>query len=369
LKVGGAQRHLTEVLRRIDRRRFCPQIWTLRGEGELIREVEGFGIPVRSFGLGERLRDRKSLPLLVRAARQLRQENVQIVHCYLSVANVVGALAATLARVPILLVSKRSLDQYQRRAEMWGHRAVNRRADRVLANAHAVKRFVAREERCPPAKIVVIPNGINDDFAMGGSNGHRSHQRAALGLDPGDPVVGTLGRLVWKKGHEYFLNAAAAVMRQIPQATFVLIGDGPLRQTLEQQAAALGIGSRVKFLGQRTNSPAMLAMLDVFVLPSVIEGMPNVVLEALALAKPVVVTDVGGNPEIVTDGETGLVVPARQPAPMANRIVRLLRDDKLACRLGAAGQSFVGQHFRFRNTLDAMENLYEQLLVEKGVSH
>ncbi|MBI3303115.1 MAG: glycosyltransferase [Deltaproteobacteria bacterium] len=364
LKVGGAQKHLVEVLRHLDRQRFSPQVWTLRGEGELIPAVESLGVPVRSFGLGARLQEMRSLRLFARAVRQLHQERVHIVHCYLSFANVVGTLTAALARVPVLLVSKRSLDSYPRRTEAWGHWAVNRFADRVVANAAAVKEFVVRTEGCPADKIVVISNGINDDLVL---NGARERERAALGLGPRDCVVGTLGRLAWKKGHEYFLQAAAEILREEPEVTFVLVGDGPLRQQLEEQAHTLSIASRVKFLGQRLDSQEVISLFDVFVLPSVIEGMPNALLEAMVLERPVVVTNVGGNAEVVTNGETGLVVPPRQPMEMARAVTRLLHDEGLARRLASAGRRAVTQRFCFRHTLHAMETLYEKLLEEKGV--
>lgn len=364
LKVGGAQRHLVEVLRHLDRARFCPQVWTLRGEGELIAEVAGLGVPVQSFGLGDRLQDPRSLPLFVRAIRRFRQEGVHIVHCYLSVANVVGTIVARLAQVPILLVSKRSLDQYKRRVEAWGHWTVNRLADRVTANAQAVKRFVIQEEGCPADKIVVIPNGVREECSAHCS---REAERAALGIGPTEPVVGTIGRLAWKKGQAYLLEAAADVIQHKPETLFVLVGDGPLRQELADKAQALGIASRVRFLGQRLDTHAMLAVFDIFVLPSVIEGMSNALLEAQALAKPVVVTDVGGNAEIVLHEETGLVVPPRQPNVMAQALVRVLSDTRFAQRVGEAGRSAVFERFGFPAMLNAMQTLYEDLLKEKRV--
>jgi glycosyltransferase involved in cell wall biosynthesis len=364
LKVGGAQRHLIEVLRRLDRQRFTPQVWTLRGEGELVQEAEQLGVPVRSFGLGARLQDPHAVPLFHHAIQKLRQERVQIVHTYLSFANIVGALTAIFARVPILLVSKRSLDRYQKKLEAWSHWAVNCFADRVVANADAVKDFVIATEGCSAHKIVVIPNGVNDEFF---ANGTRDKERAALGLGPHDRVVGTLGRLAWKKGHEYFLSAAAEILKVSPKVTFVLVGDGPLRSQLEEQSHALGIAARVKFLGQRLDSQAVISLFDIFVLPSVIEGMPNALLEAMALEKPVVVTNAGGNAEVVQDKETGFVVPTRQPRAMAQRILQLLQDESLAQHFATAARQSVKQRYSFRQTLRAMEQLYENLLAAKGV--
>ncbi len=364
LKVGGAQRHLLEVLRRLDRRRFFPQVWTLKGEGELIPQVEELGVTVRSFGLGSRLQEARSLGRLIRAARTLRAERVRIVHCYLSLANVVGALAAALARVPVLLVSKRSLDRYGRWRELWGQRLANRLADRVVANARAVKSFVVREEGCPEDKVVVIPNGIHEDFSR---DGCPKGGREALGVKMGGRVVGSVGRLAWKKGYEYFLEAAARVLEEEAGVTFALVGDGPLRPKLEEQARRLGISSRVCFLGQRLDGREVLAALDVFVLSSVIEGMPNALLEALALAKPVVVTDVGGNAEVVTHGKTGLLVPPRQSEELARSILSLLRQRDWARGLGEAGRRDVLERFGFPLVLEALESLYNGLLKEKGL--
>lgn len=363
LKVGGAQRHLIEVLRRLDRKRFSPQVWTLRGEGELIQEAVQLDVPVRSFGLGARLQDPHAILLFRRAVQQLRQERVQIVHTYLSFANIVGALTAAFARVPILLISKRSLDHYGKKLEAWSHWAVNRFADRVVVNADAVKEFVIKTEGCPADKIIVIPNGINDEFV---ANGARDRERAALGLGPRDRVVGTLGRLAWKKGQEYFLSAAATILKEEPKVTFVLVGDGPLRAQLEEQARALGINAQVKFLGQRLDSQTVISLFDIFVLPSVIEGMPNALLEAMALEKPVVVTNAGGNAEVVQDGVTGFVVPTRQPAEMAQRILQLLRHEALAQDFAAAARRFVRQRYSFHRTLQAMETLYNDMLAVKS---
>jgi glycosyltransferase involved in cell wall biosynthesis len=364
LKVGGAQRHLIEVLRRLDRQRFSPQVWTLRGEGELVQEAEQLNIPVRSFELGTRLQDPRTILLLYRTAQTLHREQVQIVHTYLSFANIVGTLAAAFARVPVLIVSKRSLDSYHRKSEAWSHWAINRFADKVVANADAVKDFVIKTEGCPADKIVVIPNGINDEFIV---NGSREKMREALGFGLQERVVGTLGRLAWKKGQEYFLEAAAAILQTEPQVTFALVGDGPLRSQLEEKTRELGIAPRVKFLGQRLDSQAMISLFDIFVLPSVIEGMPNALLEAMALEKPVVVTEAGGNAEVVQHEKTGLVVPTRNAEAMAQAVLRLLREKALAQSFASAARQSVNQRFSFRHTLQAMETLYEEMLTTKGV--
>ena len=367
LKVGGAQRHLIDLVRGLDRDRFDPQVWLLRRDGHLVDEIEALEIPVQTVGVRNRLIEANSAWILGRVSRQLRRDRVKIVHTYLSDANVVGAVASMVARIPILLVSKRSLDRYAKRSQRWTHYIVNCLSDRVVANAQAIKDFVVRHEGCPVEKIVVIPNGIKKGATPLLSNGQARAMRQSLGLGPSEHIVGTIGRLVWKKGHEHFLEAASTVLRQEPNTTFVMVGDGPRRRELEQYAQDLGIAQQVRFLGQRVDTQKLLSIFDTFVLPSVIEGMPNALLEALAASRPVVVTDVGGNGEIVTDGQTGIIVPPRDPLVMAESIIRLLRDRDLARQLGLNGAHFVTEHFHFDRTLDAMQSLYEEVLSENGI--
>jgi glycosyltransferase involved in cell wall biosynthesis len=371
MSLGGAQRHLVEVLRRLDRTRFEPLLCCLatdRGDAfDLLDEVRALGVPVLDAGLRDAsnaLARPHTFRQVVRIAAELRRRRVRVVHSYLFHANWFGTLAGRLAGVPVVIVSKRSMDVYPRARERWACRLTNRLAHRVTAVAEAVREHVHREEGCPLEKVVVIPNGVNTEQFR-----EPSTATAAELLGPGEngtKVVGTIARLVWKRGHEELLEAAALVAQTEPTARLLVVGDGPLRPALEQKAKERGLNGTVRFLGAVPRAARLLPHFDVFVLPSVWEGMSNGLLEAMAAGRPVVATRVGGNPEVVVDGESGLLVPPRDPKAMADALLRLLREPELARRMGEAASRRVETEFTLPRMVHRMESLYDEMLAPRA---
>ena len=292
------------------------------------------GVRVRSLDVQRSLTEGRSLVHLMQLAHTLRREGIHIVHGYLYAGNIIGALAGLLGGVPVRIVSKRSLDSYRSRAKLLACRLSNRLADRVTVNARAVGAFVEREEGCAPGKMVVIPNGVDFSRFQPPSDATKE----ALGLSPRDRVVVTVGRLTWKKAPDCLLAAAQLILQEEPEARFLIVGDGPLRSQVEKQAEELGIRARCTFAGTVSDVLPFLRASDVFVLSSVIEGMANALLEALACGTPAVVTDAGGNGEVVQDGKTGFVVPRNDPQRLAEETLRLLAG------AGAGGTDGRGRH-------------------------
>jgi glycosyltransferase involved in cell wall biosynthesis len=362
LQTGGAQKHLLELVRALDRRRFSADVWTVEAGGELVREFECIGVRVRSLALQRSLLSPYALASVMQAAMRLRREKVHIVHSYLFAANIVGTLAARLAGVPIRLVSKRSLDRYPSKAKLLACQLGNRFANRITVNAKAVGDFVKQEEGCQPEKMVLIPNGV--DFSR--VQRCRGDARAALGLAAHEKVVGTVGRLTWKKAPECLLAAARHIVDEEPNTRVLIVGDGELRAQVEQQAVDLGIHSRCIFTGGVSDALPYLLACDVFVLSSVIEGMANALLEALACGRPAVVTDAGGNGEVVQDGRTGYVVPRNDPPRLAQATLRLLRDPELASQMGKMAVKDMSERFSLSRMVNGVEALYAELLGEKG---
>jgi glycosyltransferase involved in cell wall biosynthesis len=364
LRVGGAQRHLLEVVGGLDRTRYSVEMWTATTEpGDLAPAFERAGAPVYSFGIDATMLSPKTLVAAGRAARELRARGVQILHGYLFEGNILAALVGTIGRFPVTLVSKRSLDRYRRLDRRLAAWLSNKLASRVLVNATAVGDLVAEHEWCPRERITLIPNGVGLPPVV---RGDRSARAARSGPPSDSPLVGMVGRLSWKKGYEFALAAAAMVRAEVPGVRFEIVGDGPLRGDLERATVRAGLESAVRFLGQRSDVPALMSRFDCYVLSSIIEGMPNALLEAMALGRPVVTTSAGGSAEVVVDGDSGIVVPPRDAGALADGILRVLRDAELAARLGQAAEERVRRHFSREAMLASLDELYRSELHRSG---
>jgi glycosyltransferase involved in cell wall biosynthesis len=230
---------------------------------------------------------------------------------------------------------------------------------RIIAVSEEVKARYAEDLRVPARKLVVVRNGIlvpppnpSADAAL----------RAELLRDRPDYLVFTPARLHPQKGHAVLLAAAA----QVPEATFVLAGDGPLRAELEQQARTLGVAERCVFLGYRPDVPALLASADLVVLPSLFEGLPVSILEAMAAGRPVVATAIGGTDEAITHEQTGLLVPPGDATALAMAIRRVRADPALAGRLATAGRERVEREFSSSITASGVMKVYDEIMAEVG---
>lgn len=294
--------------------------------------------------------------------RLFRRERPHIVHTHAWGTLIEGMLAARLARVPIVIHGEHGTLQlrgYQRRLQRlaWG------RADQVLSVSSLLAERMARETDFPLDRILTIRNGV--DLARFGTH-DRAGARVALGLPLDGPLVGTVGRLVPVKDQATLIEAVARLRRQGLQVTVALAGDGPLRDELAARAAALGISGSVRLLGHIAEVERVLAALDVFVLSSVSEGLSNTILEAMASGLPVVATRVGGTEEMVSEGETGLLVPAGSPDEMAGALQSILQDPARRARMGAAARTRVERDFSLPSVVRRYEETYLQLHAGRG---
>ena len=237
---------------------------------------------------------------------------------------------------------------------------VNRLADRVVAVCPAVAAVTLRERGLDARKVVTIPNGVDcEEFDP--SRYSRDAARSELGLLPDEPAVGVLASLSPVKGHADLLTAAARVLAH-QRARFVLIGDGPLRPELSALAQQLGIAGQVVFAGVRGDVARLLPGLDIVAIPSHSEGLSNTLLEAMAMARPVVATAVGGNLDVVRVGENGRLVPPHDPEALAASLLALIEAPEEARRLGEAARRYVAAEFPLSRMVDRHEELYRSLL-------
>lgn len=356
LEIGGAQKHLLRVVEALDRDQFTPEIWTAAAEpGELADEFRARDTAVHTVGIRESMMRPATLRSTWQMARELRGRNVDIVHGYLFEGNFLAALSRLFRAAPITFVAKRSLDHYSRRDRRLAAAFSNRIADQVVVNAASVGALVQTHEWCPEAKILEIPNGVEFPPAAV----HRP-------LDPARPTIGMVGRLGWKKGYEFALEAFATLRKVIPGLQVEIVGEGNLRDELLRKRHALDLEDCVQFLGRRNDVPALLPRWDTYLLSSVIEGMPNALLEAMAAGLPVVSTRAGGCGEIIEDGISGLLVDTHNAAGIADALQRVLTDTSLANSLSTAGRERVRQHYSLEAMIGAMQDAYRASLQEAG---
>jgi glycosyltransferase involved in cell wall biosynthesis len=369
VESGGTERHVLALARRIDRSRFDLSLITTAGGGSLHGEFAAL-IPVTVFGDPRKGRRFRTGPLehlrtIARAARLLRRDRPDIVHAYLPAANVIGPIAAWLAGVPRVIVSKRALADYKRlypllrRVEPLG----NRLADVILVNSDAVRRDIERTETHWEGKFRKVYNGVAPLAPWG--PGEIEAFRFREGLPLGAPLVACVSNFYPYKGHGELVEAVATVAPRFPEATFLLVGRDS--GTLEETKASVrerGIGAAVRFLGSRSDVPDLLRACDLFVHPSREEGFSNAILEAMAAGLPVAAFDVGGNAEAVVHGETGLLAPARDAGALARALAELLGDEGRRKRMGEAGRRRAAECFSLDRMVAEMETMYGSLAGE-----
>lgn len=289
----------------------------------------------------------------------LRGEQVDLIHAHEFDATVQGAAVAAYCGIPVVATVHGKHYFWEKLRRRLAYRWVSRRAT-MVAVSEDLKRFVVEKVGIDSSRITVLYNGV--DLPQATDPADIEACRRAMNLPDTDHVVGVVGNLYPVKGHQYLIDAIPAVLEKCPDSSFVFAGRGQLETDLKQQVNRLGLDKRVHFLGLRQDIPRVLALLDVFVLPSLSEGLSMAILEAMMAGKPVIATSVGGNPEIVTDEETGFLVPPRDSHALAERLVTLLKNRHLAAQLGEHGKRRAERQFSLQSMVNAYESLYAEHL-------
>jgi glycosyltransferase involved in cell wall biosynthesis len=348
LSVGGAEGQLRTVVRALDRR-FSPIVYSLSGaSGPVADELRAAGIVVRDVGS-------RGPGRVLRLGRLLRSDGIELVHAWLFIANAYAAAAHLVAaRVP-LITSARNC-KVQGRWSRLANMAAFRRSRLIVVNSDEVRTYVRRQYRAPNSRLRVMHNGVDTErFRPAALPPSLAALRAR-------PIV-NVGRLVPQKNHALFLDAAASLVAAVPDVRFVIVGDGPLRGGLEEQARRLGIAQRVSFLGERHDVDVVLRSASLLWLTSRWEGMPNVVLEAMASGVPAICTDVGGTREIVRPGVDGFIIGGGDGEAFVRRAAELLGNAELWRRCSGAARERA-QQFSVARMVETLSQLYEEALRE-----
>ena len=351
---GGAQEHLSSLMARIDQSRYDVSVVALSA-GSAVRKLQRAGIPVLAVGA---LDDAIAVGAL---APHLAEVRADVLHSHMFRADTVGtravmALGEIGHRRPYIVSTVhssrvRSSEDQALLAGLTPH------MDRLIAVSRSIERKLHQEGR-DVIPVDLIYNGV--DLQRYDDQEPCCTLPDEYGMEAGSQIVGVVARLEPEKGHPTLFDAWPIVLRTVPDSYLLVVGEGSRRDALEAQARELRIAHRVVFTGRRDDVPAVTAALDVAVLPSYREAQGLTILEAMALSRPVVASDVGGIPEMIQDGKTGLLVPPHDPEALAAAIIRLLTDHPLADTLGRAGHDLVHDRFCIELMVRAVEAIYDE---------
>lgn len=372
LRPGGSERQMLALAERLPRDRFAVQFVALSGPGEYDARAAAIQAPVHFIGpppdrsapwLADQARRAGKL---LRYAAVMRRQRFDIVDAWLYPSDVLAALMGPMTGRPIVISGRRNVDPHDRfgRAERPLAMLAHRLTDAVVANSAAAAAHAIQHQGVDPAKLRVIRNGVElidpldrDEWA---------EHRAAIGAADDEIVVGCVANYRPVKRLELLIDAVGALIREGHRLRLVLVGDGPLRDSLERQVHALGLDACVRLHGSVADPGRLYGAFDVAVQTSCREGLPNALLEAAAAGRAIVATDAGGSNEIVLDGRTGLIVPVDD----RERLVRALRlavsDAGLRDRLGAAAREHVGVAFGMDRFAAEFAELYETLAAARA---
>lgn len=358
LRLGGPTIFVT-TLKHLDKSKYNISVCCLFGGGELVSDVEKTGIKIYVLGL------RKWKPWLIfKLAWLMRKSHIHIVHTHLFGSNTIGRIAAILSGIPVIIATLHDLAGNRPKLERCMERILSYFTHQVISVSEAVKSSFIKQAKIHPYKIGTIHNSIDlQQFNL--TKVKPIEKRQELGFLLDSFIVGRVARLTEDKGHRYLIEAIPLVLKEFPDTKFVLVGRGPLKEVLEKQVQNAGISNNVVFLGLRDDIPELTAMFDLVVLPSLSEGLPSVLLEAMALKKAVVATPVAGIPEVVLDGITGILVPPRDSSALARAIIKLLKDKELREKMGQQGYERVKNYFNYPRMIKELDAMYNQLIKER----
>jgi len=355
LPPGGIEQRLAALLPRLNQPPFRVTVVCLRERGLLADSLEQAGVPVVVFPMKSRLE-----PAGLRALAQwMRDQQVDLVHSHMYRSNVPATIAARMAGVRAVLCQMHNINTWETWRQRWMDRLLMRWRTAMVAVSEEVKRDIVANLACDPERVHVLYNGIDLEKYSAAQRDPELAER--LGVPKGSRVVVVLARLAQQKGHIRLLKALDLVRDELPPTHVLLVGEGKMRDAIQQEVIKRHLQEMVTFAGHRDDVPQVLALADLSVLASDREGFSNAIVESLAAGVPVVATDVGGNSEAIVNGESGLLVPHDDVHALARALKLLLTDDSLRERTSQAARRRA-QRFSLDQMLEETRRLYRRVL-------
>jgi len=363
LSVGGVENQLLMILKKYDKQKLYPLVCSLSDKGEIGKEIEDSGIEVIPLN---KLKHRFDWTIVKEIYQLIKKRDIKIVRTHQYHANLYGRLAAWLAKVPCIVASVHNVYTIDRK---FHRRIINKFlsgfTDKVVAVSEVVKGNILQYDGLSEDEIMVIYNGIDMDIF---SNINGNVIKAEYDIPSESPVIGTVGRLTLQKGHKYLILAVCKLIKKFPQIALLIVGDGSMGEDLKTYVKTLGIDDNIIFTGVRRDIPELLAAMDIFVFPSLWEGLPNALIEAMAAGKAIIATDIPPVREIINTEKIGILVPARDSKAMASSIELLLYDKALAETFGKLAQERAFSHFNINTTVNKYTTLFENIIGGKGLN-
>ncbi len=367
MDTGGVPEHILMLVRGLSKKGHKVSVLCDNISKRYEDEFFVLGVEIILVALSRLPNPFSDIRIFFKLIKIMKSGGYDVVHTHMSKAVMLGAPAAKLARIPVVVntahnVGWLALSNPVFRVVFWLYDSLLFRLamDSVITVSDLVKKGVVEAHIAPESKVYAVANGIDTPIVP--SETALLKLKNDLAVNDDTLVVITVARLVWFKGINTLMDAASLVVQEIPNVFFVVVGDGDKLSELQAQVNALGIQKQVAFLGERDDVPALLSISDLFALPSVSEGMPISILEAMALSKTVVATSVGGVPELVIPGETGMLVKKGDSKAMANAIITLLKDKEFRLKLGRTCKEHHQKYYSTESMVVATEAVYLDLL-------
>jgi glycosyltransferase involved in cell wall biosynthesis len=367
MQLGGTELNAIRTIEHLDRDRFSVIAVSLQDQGPLLARYADAGVPVHVFTM-KSLYSARAVQQGLRLAALFRRERIDIVHSHDAYTSVYATIWARVARVRAVIASRRSWHSPHLQGRiLQANRVAYRHVDVVVGNSPSVSELVRTEGGVVDGRSITIPNFLDDAAYQELAPAEKRRHLAELGVPEGAFVVGILARLAPEKDHPTLFRAVELLKDRIPDLHLVLVGGGPERPALESLARSMQLTSRIHFAGQRSPTPNLHSLFDVSVLCSTSEAFSNSILEAMAVGRPMIATDVGGNPDAVQHDKTGLLVPAGDHAKLAEAIERLHSDPAYRLALGEGGRAEARRSYHSTAVIPQVEALYTRLGARRAV--
>lgn len=364
---GGGERGFGQLAAGLNRDRFKTHLAAHPG-GRLETLARSHDIPFFPLDMSRKF----NLKTISKLSNLLRAREIQIIHSMGSRSDFYARVAGHQANVPAIvstmamLIEGYDIGAIRKLIYGWVDGLTEKWTDQFIAVSNALEKMLVEDHGIPRSKVRTIYNGV-ELGRYSNDKGPDLSIREKLGIPPDAPVVGMIGRFVYQKGYGTFIEAASRIVKSFPEARYLMVGDGPLKADMENLSGKLNFTGRCIFAGEQSDIPNLLSIMDIVVQPSIIEGLPRVIIEAMAMARPIVASDIPGIREQIENGRTGLLVPPGDPGALAEAVLTLLKDKIRAENLGSAARKSAEQRFDLTRQLALYEEMYLEVLAKKGL--